>query len=111
MVLGRRADHGGSADVDVLDAGVEVCAPRHCCFERIEADDEEIDRLDAVRAHCGIVMLIVPQGQQAAVHFGMQGLHSTVHHLRKAGQLGNVAHAEPSLGQRLASAAGRDQLD
>ena len=97
MVLGRRADHGGPADVDVLDAGVEVCALRHCCFERIQADDEEIDRLDAVRTHCGVMMLIVAQRQQAAVHLGMKGFHSTVHHLRKAGQLGNVEHAQPSL--------------
>jgi len=67
--------------------------------------------LDAVRAHCGVVLLIVPQGQQPAVYPGMERLHSTVHHFGETGQLGNVTNAEPSLSERLASAAGRDQLD
>ena len=43
--------------------------------------------------------------------FGMQRLHAAVHHLGKAGELGHVAHLQAGVGERLAGAAGRDQLD
>src|SRR5215213_7010376 len=46
MVFRRRADHRGAADIDVLDAGLEIGALHHCLFERIEIHYEQIDRLD-----------------------------------------------------------------
>ena len=42
---------------------------------------------------------------------GVKRLHPPVHHLGKAGQIGDVAHLEPGLAQRLGGAAGRDQFD
>jgi hypothetical protein len=42
---------------------------------------------------------------------GVERLHPPVHHLGKAGQVGDVAHLEPRLAKRLGGAAGRDQLD
>jgi hypothetical protein len=38
-------------------------------------------------------------------------LDPPVHHLRKAGEIGDVAHLQTGIAQRLGSAAGRDQLD
>jgi hypothetical protein len=111
VVLGRGADHGRAADVDVLDAGLEVGALGDGCFERIEADDEEVDGSNAVRAHRGGVIVIVAHGEQATVHLGMQRLHAAVHHFGKAGQLRDFEHRQPGVRQRLAGAAGRDQLD
>ena len=111
VVLGGGADHGGAADVDVLDAGLEVGALRDRRLERIEVDDQEIDRPDAVCAHRRGVVLVVADREQAAMHLGMQRLHAAVHHLGKAGELGDVEHGEAGIGQRLAGAAGRDELD
>ena len=110
MVLGRGADHGGTADVDVLDAGFEIGALGDGCFERIEADDEEIDRRDAVRTHGGGVIRVVADGEQAAMDLGMQRLHPAVHHFGEAGHLGDFEHGKAGVRQRLARAPGRDEL-
>jgi hypothetical protein len=53
---------------------------------------------------------IVAHAEQAAMHLRVQRLHPPVHHLGKAGELGDVAHLQPRLAQRLGGAAGRDQL-
>ena len=111
VVLGRGADHGGAADVDVLDAGREVGALGDGRFERIEIDDEEIDRADAVRLHRARMLAVVADREQAAVHLGMQRLDAAVHHFGKAGELGDVEHGNAGIGQRLARAAGGNELD
>src|SRR5262249_26254741 len=49
--------------------------------------------------------------QQAAMHFWMQRLDAAVHHLGRAGQLGDVEHFQPCVGQCFLGTAGRDQLD
>ena len=49
MVLGRGAQHRRPADVDVLDRFViGAVGPRDRRGERIEIDDQQVDRLDAV---------------------------------------------------------------
>src|SRR5262249_4370176 len=78
---------------------------------RIEADDEEIDRLDAVRAHGGGVIRVVTDGEQAAMDLGMQRLHPAVHHFGEAGHLGDIERANAGVRQRLAGASSRDELD
>ena len=37
-------------------------------LERVEVDDDEVNRLDAVLAHGRDVLVVVAQGQQAAVN-------------------------------------------
>ena len=49
--------------------------------ERIEIDDHEVDRRDAVRRHGRQVVGTMPARQDAAVHLRMQGLDAAVHHL------------------------------
>ena len=48
--------------------------------------------------------------QDASVHLGMQRLHPPVEHLGKAGELGDVFHADAGVAQQLGGAAGRDQF-
>ena len=111
VVLGRGADHGGAADVDILDARLEIGVARDRRLERIEIDHEEIDRPDAVRAHgCGVIGIVADR-EQPAMDRGMQRLDPAVHHFRKAGEIGDVEHGQAGLRQRLARTAGRDQLD
>ena len=111
VVLGRRADHGRAADVDVLDTGLEARARFNSGFEGVEIDPGDIDRADAVLFHrCGMGGGIADP-QQAAVHHGVERLDPAVHHFRKAGQVGDIAHRQPGLVDRSAGAAGGDQLD
>ena len=88
VVLRRRADHRRPADVDVLDAIVVLGVLRDRRFERIEIDDEKIDRCDAMRAHRGRMFGVVADREQAAVHLGVQRLDAAVHHFGKAGEVG-----------------------
>ena len=45
------------------------------------------------------------------MHLRVQRLDAAVHHLGKAGEVGDVADLEPGRGDRLRGAAGGDQLD
>ena len=111
VVLGGGADHRRAADVDVLDAVVEGRAFGDGRLERIEVHHQEIDRLDAVLVHRRGVLLVAADRQQAAVHLRVQRLDAAVHHLGKAGELGDVEHLEPGVVERLGGAAGGDELD
>ena len=110
MVLGRRTDHAGPADVDILDHLVAAGALHHRRLERVEVDHDQVDRADGVLGHgCGMLW-IVAHRQQPAVDLGVQRLDPAVHHLGKAGQLGNIHHRQPRIAQGLGGAAGRNQL-
>jgi hypothetical protein len=61
--------------------------------------------------HGRCMLGIVPHAEQSAVHFRVKRLHAAVHHLRKAGQVRNVAHLMPKLPKLCRRPAGRDQLD
>ena len=80
-------------------------------LERIEIDDEQVDRRDVVGEHRRLVLGIVADRQQPAMDLRVQGLDPPVHHLGKAGEIGHVADRKPRLGERLARAAGGDELD
>ena len=67
MVLRRGADHRGAADVDILDAVLETSAFVDGRLERIEVDDEQIDRRDAVRLH-RLGMFACCRGSRAGRH-------------------------------------------
>src|SRR5690554_149519 len=55
VVLGGGANHGGAADVDVLDGSRQVTVRiRHGLFERIQVHHHHVDGVDAVIAHAGI---------------------------------------------------------
>ena len=49
--------------------------------------------------------------EDAAVDLGMERLDPAVHHFGKAGDIADVDHRQPRLGQGLGRAAGRDQLE
>ncbi len=104
------ADHRRPADVDVLDAFFERRAFRKRRLEGVEIDDEQVDRPDVMREHRRFMFGILADRQKAAVHFGMQSLQPSVHHLRKLREIGHVANRETSLGERFARAAGGDKL-
>ena len=79
--------------------------------ERIEVDDDEIDRRDAVaRDRLEVVGTMTPR-EDAAVDRRVQRLDAAVHHLGKAGHVGDVDDRQAGRRQRLGGAAGRDQFD
>jgi len=110
-VLRRRSHHRRPADVDVLDrVGQRASGPSHRSLERIEVDDEQVDRRDAVLRDRGHVLRRVAPREQAAVDGRVQRLDAAVEHFRKAGVLGNLGHREARVREQLRGAAGRQQL-
>ena len=100
------------ADVDLLDQRLERRRRiRGGLRERIQVDDDDIDEADAVaRERREIVGTIAPR-EDAAVQRRVQRLHAAVHHLGKAGDVGDAGHREAGIGERARRAAGRDQLE
>ena len=61
-------------------------------------------------ATAATVLRVVADVQNAAMHLGMQRLHSSVEHLGKAGQLGDVLHRDTGVAQQLCGASGGNQF-
>ena len=109
VVLGRRAHHGGAADIDVLDGVLEAAVgPGHGLFERVEVDHHQIDGANVVIRHHRIVL--AAPAEDAAMHLGVQGFHPAVHHFREAGVVGHFAHRDAGFLDGAESAAGGQQL-
>ena len=110
VILRRGADHGRPADVDVLNRIVQRAAGfRNGFTERIEIDDDEIDRRNAVLGERLPVRRQVASRQDAAVHLRVQGLDAAVEHLRKPGVRSDLRDRQPRIGERARRAPGRKQ--
>ena len=111
IVLGRRAQHGRSADIDVLDGILQAAAlPGHRGLERVEVDDHHIDILYAMFQHLGHMLRVGAHAQQAPVHFGVQGLDPAVQHLGETGEFRDVLDGQAGLAQQFCGAAGGEDL-
>ena len=100
MVLGGRAQHRRTADVDVLDDFVETRTTRERFAEGVEIADEKVDWRDVMRQQRRLMLGIAAHRQKAAMHLRVEGFHATVHHLRKARDFGDVEHGNAGLFER-----------
>ncbi len=75
-----------SAKVDVGSGGG--------LFEGVEVDHHHVDGLDTVLLDGGSVFGFAADVQHATVDVGMQRLDAAVQHLRKAGEIGDVADGQ-----------------
>ena len=111
-VLGSGADHGGAADVDVLDGfGEGDVRLGDGLFERIEVDGDEVDTGDVVLFHLADVLGVVADGEDAAVDVRVEGLDAAVHDLGEAGDVADVGDGDAGLFDGLHRAARGDDLD
>ena len=110
VILGRSPDHGGAADIDILD-GIFQCAvlPGHGLFKGVQVDDHHIDGADAVLGHD--LVIDTAAGENAAVYLRVQGFHAAVHHFRETGVSGDLRDLNAILLEQAKGAAGGQQLD
>ena len=87
MVLRGGAHHRRAADVDLLDALVDVGAGVDGFGERIQVDDHEFERGDAEFGQRRNMFGFALIGEQAGMHVRVQGLDPAVEHLGEAGDL------------------------
>ena len=111
MVLGRRADHGRPADVDLLNRLVE----RHTGladrgFEGVKIDHNQLEGQDAVLGQGLHVFGVIVPAENAAVDLGMKRFEPPMHHLGKTGVVRHVADRNSRGFQMLAGAAGTENL-
>ncbi len=110
VVLRGGADHRRAANVDILDAGIEIGAFGDGRLEGIERHHHYIDGADAVFLHGGLMAAAVAAPQQPAVDFRVQGFYPPIHHFREASVIGHVRHRQTGGAQRIGGTAGREQF-
>ena len=102
MVLRCGAHHRRSTDVDQFDARIRR--------ERVEVDDHEIDRLDAVMLHVGDVLGVGRVGEDPAVDLRMQGDHTMAENRGEPGQLRDVGDGDTGVADGSGGTAARHQV-
>ena len=112
MILCRRAQHGRTADVDVLDRILEPAVGiGDRGRKRVEIDHDQVDRRDARVPDRGQVLRAVPARKDPAVDLRMQRLDPAVGHFGKACIRRNLGYADAFPFQQLRRAAGREERD
>src|SRR4051812_24541598 len=85
VVLGRAAQHGWPADVDVLNRFVQLyVGAGNRLFEWIKIHYHEVDRLDAVLLNRSDMRRIIANKQKPAMDLRMQSLDPPIEHFRKS---------------------------
>jgi len=111
VVLCRRAHHGRAADVDVFD-GILQRATRlgDGLRKRVQIYHHQVDRRNVVFfERCNMLRQIAPR-QDARVYLGLQGLHASVQHLRKAGVIRHFGDRDAVFGEQPGGAAGGEDF-
>ena len=110
VVLGRRAQHGRAADVDVFD-GVGEGAVRlgHGFAERIQVDHQHVDTVDARRLDGVHVLGAVAARQQAAMDLRVQRLDAAIENFGRTRVGRHFGDGQAGVGQQLGGAAGGQQ--
>ncbi len=110
MVLCSGTDHGRAADIDVFDGGRQVAARLgNSGFKWVQINGDQIDRLDAVFVHDGVVDATT--AQNATVDLGVQGLYPAVHHFCEAGVIGHFDCRNAVVLEQLERTASGKDLD
>ena len=112
MVLRGRPQHGGAADVDLLDR----LLPRDAgagdgVLERVEVDADEVERRDAVPLEVGDVLGDIAAGEDASVNGRMQRHDPVAEHLGEPRQRLDARDVEPGVREETRRAAARQELD
>ncbi len=104
VILGRRAQHRRTANVDVFHCGSQVAAGlRHGLLKGVEVHHQKVYGIYFLGAHRFRVN--VAASEQAAVDLRMQRLYPAVHDFGKTGMLGYLHNGNTALGQQAGGAA------
>ena len=111
VVLGSGAHHGGAADVDLLDAGVEGGAGGHGAGEGVEVDHHQVDGGHAQLLQLAHVLGLAAVGQDTGVDAGVEGLDAALQALGEVGDLLHGGHGDARSCNGGGGRAGGDDLD
>jgi len=96
VVLGRRPEHGGAPDVDLLQGLGEIRPPGHRLPEGVEVHRQDPDPLKAQGLE---LLLLVGPGEKPRMHLGVEGLDPALEDLGKTREVRDVGDGKPRLHQ------------
>ena len=112
VVLGRRPHQRRPADIDLLDEFVERDARSSGGRgERIEVDDDELERGDRHGQELASVVGHSPIGEDPGVDPRVERLHPPIEHLREAGHVRHLGHRQTGFAKDPCRATGGDELE
>jgi hypothetical protein len=79
--------------------------------ERLDVDDDDVDRLDALALELLELLWLVPAGEDPGVDRVVERLDLAAEHRLRPGQIGDGPHLDAVLGEVLACPFGREALD
>ena len=108
VVLCRSSDHGGSANIDLLDT-LGARGPRgHRLLEGIQIDDHQIDRVNPKLLH--LIRVLVALGKDSAVDLGVKGFDAAIKALGETGDVFNGSHRDSGGRDSSCCGAGGDDV-
>ena len=108
VVFCSSTEHGGAADVDLLDDVVPAdIQAGHRLLEGVEIDADEVDRRDPMGLEVGDVLGDIASGKNPTVHGRMERDNAMTEHLGEAGQLLERRHGDALVGEESSGAATR----
>src|ERR1017187_4863610 len=111
VVLGGGAQHGGPADIDVLDQFGERCAgPGGDFLETVQVHHHHVDGHDAVRLDGRHVFGVGAHGENAAGDLGVHGLDAAIQHLGKSRDVADIGDGDAGVAQQPPGAARGDEF-
>ena len=111
MVLGGSSHHGGPADVDLLDAGVEGGARGDSVGEGVEVDHHQVDRGDIQFGQPAHVGCLATVGEDTGVDGGVEGLDPPFEAFGESGDVLDSRHRQTRTRDRGGGGAGGQDLD
>ena len=110
VVLGSRTEHGGTANVNVLNALLELGTLGNGGLKGVEVEDGHVDLADAMLLHLLLVLGVATDAEKAAMDLGVERLDASVEALGRSSVIRNINDGKTSLTELLGGAAGREQL-
>mmetsp|Transcript_57431 Transcript_57431/g.171318 ORF Transcript_57431/g.171318 Transcript_57431/m.171318 type:complete len:489 (-) Transcript_57431:193-1659(-) len=111
VILGGGSKHGGSANINVLDALGEISSSGHGLLEGVQVENGHVDLANAQFLHIGFVGGVAPHSQESTVYLGVEGLDTSIEAFVGARVFGHVNYGESGLAEFLGSASRGEELD
>src|SRR5206468_9188745 len=110
VVLRGGSQDRGAADIDLVQKHSAGLPRRRMLAERVEVDDDEVDRLDALALELLAMHRVVAAGEQRGVNLRVQGLHAATKKRGLTGDILDRARRDALGGERGACSVGGDEL-